>query len=79
MVVNEAVERWGVPIDDAVRDSDVGAGTVPATHAVGVVDLLTLELVPTGESSADPVMAWGTTRVRIPVTLSPPLGANGGG
>lgn len=79
IVVNDAVERWGVPIDDAVRDSDVGVGTVPATHAVGAVELFTLELEPTGESSADLVMAWDNTRVRIPVTLSPPVGAREGG
>lgn len=79
IVVNDAVERWGVPIDDAVRDSDVGVGTVPATHAVGAVELFTLELEPTGESSADLVMAWDNTRVRIPVTLSPPVGASEGG
>ena len=78
IVVNEAVERWGIPIDDAVQASDAGVGSVAATRAVGVVELFTLELVPTGGASADLVMAWDRTRVRIPVTLGPPAGANGG-
>lgn len=77
IVVNESVERWGIPIDDAVRASDVGVGSVAATRAVGVVELFTLELVPTGGASADLVMAWDRTRIKIPVTLSPP--ASGGG
>lgn len=79
IILNDAVERWGVPIDDAVRASDVGVGSVASTQAVGAVELFTLELVPTGEASADLVMAWDNTRVRIPVTLIPPVGASEGG
>lgn len=70
IVVNETVERWGVPIDDQVRASDMGVGSVPSIRAVGVVELFTLELVSTGDSSADLVMAWDRTRLRIPVTLN---------
>lgn len=70
IVVNEEVRRWGVPIDDEVRVSDVGVGRVPASEAVGVVELFTLELVPTGPTTADLVVAWDRTRLRIPVVLT---------
>lgn len=70
IVVNGAVRRWGIPIDDDVRARDVGSGTVRATRAVGSVELFTLELVSTGRSSAELVMAWDRTRLRIPVVLT---------
>lgn len=69
IVVNESVERWGVPINEQVRQADVGSGVVPVSEAVGVVELLTMELVPSGPSSADLVVAWDRTRVRVPVVL----------
>lgn len=69
IVVNENVERWGVPITEQVREADVGSGTVSASEAVGVVELLTMELVPTGPSSADLVVAWDRARLRIPILL----------
>lgn len=77
IVVNGQVRRWGVPIDPAVREADVGVGTVRASRAVGVVELFTLELVRTGASSADLVMAWDRTRLRVPVLLRG--GSSGGG
>lgn len=74
IVVNGEPRRWGVPIDDQVRSRDLGSGMVPATEEVGVVELFTLELVPTGRSAAELVMAWDRTRLRIPVVLE----SNGG-
>lgn len=71
MVVNRSHRRWGIPIDEEVRTGDVGTGTVPATESVGVVELFTLELVRTGPATADLVMAWDRTRLRIPVVLTP--------
>ncbi|MFW6084100.1 MAG: DUF2911 domain-containing protein [Gemmatimonadota bacterium] len=69
IVVNESHRRWGVPIDEEVRASDVGIGVVPVIESVGIVELLTLELVAPGPSEAELVVAWGRTRVRIPVAL----------
>lgn len=71
IVVNGDVQRWRIPIDDAVRESDAGVGSVPSSRAVGAVELFTLDFVPTGDSSADLVMAWDRTRIRIPVALRP--------
>lgn len=77
IVVNGTHRRWGVPIDGAVRAADVGSGTVSATESVGVVDLFTLELVPSGPSAAELVVAWENTRVRIPVALTGDAAAEG--
>lgn len=69
IVVNREHRRWGIPIDDDVRAADVSVGTVPATDAVGAVELFTLELVPTGPAEAELVAAWDRARVRIPIVL----------
>lgn len=69
IIVNDALRRWGIPIDDNVRARDVGTGEVVATEAVGVVELFTLGFERTGDSSADLVVAWDRTRVRIPIVL----------
>lgn len=69
IIVNRIVERWGVPIDERVREADVGSGTVAAREEVGAVELLTMELVRSGTSSADLVVAWDRARLRIPVEL----------
>jgi hypothetical protein len=70
IVVNARGQRWGIPIDAEVRSADIGTGVVPVTEEVGSVELFTLDLVPTGPSAADLVMAWDRTRVRIPVVLT---------
>lgn len=70
IVINAQARRWGVPITEEVRSADIGTGRVLATEKVGSVELFTLELVPTAPSSADLVMAWDRTRVRIPVVLT---------
>lgn len=69
VVVNREVRRWGVPIDEDVRHTDVGSGDAPASRGVGAVELLTMELEPRGPASADLVVAWDETRVRIPIVL----------
>lgn len=71
IVVNGEIRRWGVPIDDDVRNADVGSGTVPATTTPAQVELLTLWFDRTGASSADLVVRWEGTSVRFPVELLP--------
>lgn len=67
VVVNRDAQRWGVPIDDAVRARDVGAGLVPAEHIDKPVEALTITLHPTSSSAATMDVEWENTRVRIPV------------
>lgn len=76
VVVNGEIRRWGIPIDDEVRGSDIGTGTALVESSDELVELLTLRLERRSASAADLVVEWDRTRVRIPVTLS---GSDGGG
>jgi hypothetical protein len=67
-VLNSAADRWGIPIDDSVRATDVGsfAATVEATEAP--VETLAFRFEAAADGSAgELVMEWESTRVRIPV------------
>lgn len=76
IVVNGQTRRWGVPIDDEVRSADLGSGFVPVSTTPPQVELLTLWFDRTGGSSADLVVRWAGTSVRIPVEL---VAGEGGG
>lgn len=69
IVVNRTAHRWGVPIDSAVRRLDVGSGRVPVESAAHVEDLLHMELVARNADSAELVVHWDRTIVRIPIVL----------
>lgn len=71
IVVNGQTRRWGVPINDEVRSADLGSGLVPVSKTPPQVELLTLWFDSTGGSSADLVVRWAGTSVRIPVELVP--------
>lgn len=77
IVVNAEVRRWGIPIDDEVRRSDVGTGTVPVESTDELVELMTIRMERRSASAADLVVEWDRTRVRVPVILSGP--ERGGG
>lgn len=67
IVVNREAQRWGIPINDAVRAMDVGSGLVPAEHVDTPVEALTITLQPKSKSAATMDVSWENTRVRIPV------------
>ena len=67
--VNRQVERWGIPINDAVRQKDVGTATVPAGSASSSQDQMSIAFEKKGDKAADLIVHWDTTRVRIPVAL----------
>ncbi|MGH7482734.1 MAG: DUF2911 domain-containing protein, partial [Longimicrobiales bacterium] len=67
IVVNGAVERWGIPIRDEVRARDVGEGTLPVERTTEPVELLTLTLEPSGSGGAELIIEWDRTRVRLPI------------
>ena len=69
IVVNSATQRWGIPINPAVREKDVGTGTVPAGTAPTSEDQMRLSFEKKGDKSADLVLHWDLTAIRIPVTL----------
>lgn len=63
--INKAVDRWGIPIDDAVQAQDVGKARIPVETLAQPVEQLTMHL------NAGPptqlVVEWEKTRVRIPL------------
>lgn len=69
IVVNRATRRWGTPIDSAVRSTDAGTGVV-RVEAAEEEDLLRMWLAQRSERSADLIIHWDRTLVRIPVSLA---------
>lgn len=69
IVVNSATQRWGIPINAAVREKDVGSGAVPAESASTAEEQLRMSFEKRDDKSADLVVQWDLTKVRIPVTL----------
>jgi hypothetical protein len=63
--VNQAVARWGIPIDSAVEAQDVGTGTAAVEPLAQPVEQLTMHLV--AGSPIELVVEWEKTRVRIPI------------
>ena len=67
VAVNRSVERWGIPIDDAVRAQDVGRGSVAVERLDQHVEQLTLRFGPGAQGSTELIVEWERTRVRIPI------------
>ena len=67
IVVNRGVQRWGIPIDNAVRAKDVGTGTVTTESLGAPVETLTLKFAPATGTATELVLEWEKTRVRIPI------------
>lgn len=67
IVVNRAVERWGIPINEQVRAQDVGSGKVRVERLTAPVERLDIAFGPAMGNAAELVMEWELTRVRIPV------------
>lgn len=69
IVVNRRAQRWGTPIDSAVRAMDIGQGTVGTEETAESVDILRMQLRQVSGTAAELVVHWDRTRVRIPVQL----------
>jgi hypothetical protein len=67
VVVNADAQRWGIPVNDAVRAKDVGSGVFTVEHLDAPVEALTITLRPTSKSAATMDVEWENARVRIPV------------
>lgn len=66
--LNSNYERWGIPINDEVRATELGSFTVTPEATDDMVETLTFSFESTGESAGEIVMEWENTRIRIPVT-----------
>ena len=63
--INSNFERWGVPISDEVRTTDVGSFTVTPEATEDFVETLTYSF-----EGGEIVMEWENTRLRIPFAAS---------
>lgn len=67
VVVNRGVQRWGIPINAAVRAQDVGSGIARVERLPEPVETLTLRFGPVSGNAADLIIEWERARVRVPV------------
>ena len=64
--VNSNWERWGIPIDENVRSSEVGTFTVPVEAMDDYVETLQYRFEPMSENTmGDVVLEWENTRVKF--------------
>ena len=63
--LNSSFVRWGIPISDEVRTTEVGSFEVTPESTVGMVETLTYER---DSTAGEIVMEWENTRIWIPVT-----------
>lgn len=63
--INSNWERWGIPIDESVRATDIGSFTVEPEQTEEFVETLQYRWEPMGDTMGDMVMEWENTRVRF--------------
>lgn len=67
LFLNSSTDRWGIPIGDDVRTTEVGSATLPRERPPEHVETLTLRFVDASDGGADLVLEWEDFRVTIPV------------
>jgi hypothetical protein len=67
VVLNRQVERWGIPIDDAVKQGDAVSFKRPVSATSAPVEQLTFRWEATSDSAGQLVMEWEQTQLTIPV------------
>ena len=64
--LNTDVNRWGIPLDDAVRTTEVGSFTAAVEALDAPVEALTFRFEPSADGPmGDLVLEWENTRVKI--------------
>lgn len=67
--INSNWQRWGIPITDEVRATDVGSFTVTPEATDEHVETLRFDFEPNADGTGgELVMEWENTRLRIPVS-----------
>lgn len=62
--INSSWERWGIPIDESVRSSEIGSFTVEPETTDEMVETMQFHFEPNAEGTmGDIVMEWENTRV----------------
>lgn len=65
--LNRQVERWGIPINDAVMQGNAGTFKRPVAATSAPVEQLTFRWEGTSDTAGQLVMEWEKTQVTIPV------------
>ena len=64
--INSNWQRWGVPIDESVRASEVGGFSAQPEQIDEFVETLTYSFLPTAENTmGDMVLQWENTQVKF--------------
>ena len=73
VILNRSTRQWGIESEytAAVRAAELGRGIVGSEQTATHVERLTIESERRTDGSVDLVLAWETTRVRIPVRRAP--------
>lgn len=75
--LNSAFERWGIPLSDDVRATEVGSFTAAVEATAAPVETLTFTFEPWEDATmGDVVLEWENTRVKF--HLHPSAGSTGG-
>jgi len=67
--LNSDAQRWGIPINDAVRTADIGSFTGLPRTLNEPVEQFTIHWHAHGDQGGHLVLEWGTTRVEFEVSL----------
>jgi hypothetical protein len=65
--VNRSTDRWGIPINEGVREQEVGSITVPRERPDAHVETLTYRFGEVDGARTELILEWENFRVRIPV------------
>ncbi|MEX2584223.1 MAG: DUF2911 domain-containing protein [Gemmatimonadota bacterium] len=69
VIVNRSTSQWGIETQytDEIRAQEVGRAQVPSETVPEQVETFTISTEDTGPNSAELVLEWVNTRVRIPI------------
>lgn len=65
--VNRQYERWGIPVNDAVKADDVGSFKRKVEATSEMVEQLTITWMSHGENMGHMVLQWENTKVEFPI------------
>jgi hypothetical protein len=74
IILNRSTSQWGIESEytDTVRAGELGRAIVPSARDSAHIERLTLEFERKGADAGDLVLAWESTRVRIPLQRAAP-------
>lgn len=68
--VNSNFERWGIPISDEVRATDIGSFTRTPVEIEDMVETMTITWQAHGAMMGHLVIEWERTRIEVPIHMA---------